>query len=182
MTFKTNRDNNDYIMINAKIDLGMLIFEDKITEKIKNEVGFIYSSLFKYEYDMKCSYISDIAINKNSDLVKFLIEKASVYNFGNEDLIVDYDKVVNALNIAIFEENPIAKSILPLFKNQVSGKKDELVEQYNKEVIEYILENEDFNYYIENINGTYKPEEYIVYENGEFTKKILLTEPKKFKK
>lgn len=123
VTFKINRDNNDYIMINSKINLGLLIVDNKIPEDIKKEAGFIYSSILKYEHETKSDYISDIAISKNTNLVEFLIEKASVYDFNNEDLMVDYDKVVNAFNVAIYEDNPIAKEILPLFKNQVSGKK-----------------------------------------------------------
>lgn len=175
INFKTVKDNEEYIIFNGKKGLEYLIKDDQIKEKIKVVASSIYFDTFKYENENKIPSISEIAIRVDSVIGIFLMENDLIYS---ENLIVSYNKIINAFNIAIFENNPIVKSILPLFKNQISGKKDELIGTYSSEVIEYILNNDDFNYYIERLNRTYQPKEYIVYENGEFTKRILLNDVK----
>ena len=182
LNFKTHIDNKNYLLFDGIITLSCLMADDEIPDNIKNIAGTIFSDIFEYERNNRLEHISDIAIRKDSILGKFLIERASEFKFCNKDLIVSYEKVVNAFNIAIYENNAIAKEILPLFRNKVSGIKEKLQKEYGFEIIEYILNNDDFYYYLEVIEGKYNPQEYFVYENGIISKRILLEDLKILKK
>lgn len=182
LKFKTHIDNKDYLLFDGIITLSCLMADDEIPNNIKNIAGNIFSNIFEYENKNRFEHISDIAIRKDSILGKFLIEKATEFKFCNEDLVVYYEKVVNAFNIAVYENNDIAKEILPLFRNKVSGIKEPLQKEYGFEIIEYILNNDDFYYYLKVTEGEYHPQEYFVYENGTISKKILLEDSKILKK
>ncbi|MBE6153675.1 MAG: hypothetical protein E7166_05580 [Firmicutes bacterium] len=167
--FYSNKENSNYLMI-SRFQIYMLISSD-IPEYALKSIEELLVAVRKYEKENKCSHLDMIAVEKSTPISNFLLYGKPCIK--NDDLYVDYKKVVNALNIAIFEDNPIAKQILPLFKNQVSGEKNILIKQYDAKTINYILENNDFNYYLSKINGTYTPLEYVVYHNNECVKMKL---------
>lgn len=179
INFRTNTDNNDYIIIDAKFDLIALLLSEQdfltvpIPDGLKNEINNMYFSLFEYEKEKKTGYISEISILKNSTLGKFLLSNTDMEEIINEDQVVDYKKVVNAFNIAAFQADAISAEIYPLFCGQIQGNKEELIEQYDEKVLDYILENPSFDIYLEKKNGTYKDVIYTVYEDGEYSQKKL---------
>jgi len=133
----------------------------------------IYSKIFQYEKENNTGYITEIAIFKTTILGRFLLENTDMTHIIDENQEVTYEKVVNAFNIAIFENNMIAEEILPLFQGQVNGTKEELTQIYSEEIVTYILENPSFELYLEKQNGMDARATYVVYENGEYKEKTL---------
>lgn len=169
ITFKTNKDNDNYIVI-TRFELILMTGIQDIPLEIRNEALDVFSKMIKIEHSI--GTIKEIALSKEERLTNFLLS-TNLESIRNEDNIVTYNKVINAFNIATFEKNPISDAILFLFRGQVKGKKEELTKLYGKEVIEYILENDDFEKYLKKVNGEYTPNEYLVYENQKFVKKVL---------
>lgn len=187
VSFKSNKDNDEYIMIDVLTGIGVLLANrDKylVSDDVFNEISDIYFTAFDREVrkELKWNDIGTIALRKDSLLGQYLINNADDVKIQNMDLYISYEKVVNALNIAMFENDcKISNKILPLFKEQISGIKDELETYCSRNVIEYILKNNDFKTYIEKYNGEYKPDEYIVYEEGEIFRKDLVNSKNKLK-
>lgn len=168
--FYSNKENNKYLMI-SKFQMFLFISSD-VPKYMKDEVSKTLAAIQKYEKENHNVHVMEIAVKKTEALANyFLHTKTSIVN---DDLRVNYDKVVNAFNIALFQDDPISKEIYPLFKQQVSGEKQTLIKKYDEKVINYILENNDFKYYLSLINGQYNPSEYVVYENGKCVKKKLV--------
>lgn len=161
---RTNSDNSEYLVI-SRCGVGTLFIEDKVPQEIKKIAKKAYYGIIKFE---KEKYISEVSIKKDSELGNYLLhtEDIKVYN---DDIYVTYEKVVNSFNIAIFESNPISEKILPLFKKQISGTRNKLLENYDVETIDYILSNPNFCTYLDKINGEYEADseqnECVVYEN-----------------
>lgn len=167
--FYTNKENKGYLNFST-FSLYMLSVKNTPKQVLK-EVNKIFSATREYEKKEKCS-IGEMTISKDSVLGRYILESNDSGIFS--DLTISYSEITNSFNISIFEDNPISKDIFPLFKNQVSGDLKSLYKKYDENVINYILNNKDFKYYLELINGTYKPNEYRVYENGKFTKRKLI--------
>ena len=167
--FYTNKENNDYLMI-EKRDL-YLILGMSINEKLYNEVISMIRAIKNYSRNHEYIYIHEIGINKDNIVVKFLLNNTT--KIVNNDLVVDISKITNALCISNYENNPILNELISLIRNQVYGNKEVLLKEYNENVINYILNNDDFNYYIKNLKGNYKSKFYIVYENGECVERKL---------
>lgn len=174
--FYTNKENENYLNF-SNIDLYMLMVRNT-PKSIQNEVSKILSAALKYEKKNKCS-IGEMTISKDSVLGSYVVQLNDKNIFS--DLIVTHKDITNAFNISVFEDNPIQKEIFPLFKNQISGDVKTLSKQYDENVISYIMKNNDFEYYLKVINGTYKPNEYRVYENGDFNNKKLSRNVKELK-
>jgi len=182
ITFRNNKDNNEYLMINALVDGGILIVSDNLPTDVLNEIQKMYFELFTFQKELnqnkliKKTRVDEVAFKRNSLLGQWLMKNYDQKKIIYKDLFIYYEKVVNALNIAIFEDNEIAKKIIPLFKNQVNGDKYDLLKEHDEEVLDYILNCDNF---YEKIEGKEKElEEYIVFENGEY-KKIVLSTGKK---
>jgi len=181
ITYKTNPNNSKYITTNAKFTCTSLFLierdhplEKKMSEELRTEVNQMYSSLFQYEKEKKENvYITDVSILKTSALGKFMIENTDMLQIVNEDELVTYEKVVNAFNVAVFEDSPLAREILPLFQAQISGTVQKLSKAYNEDMLTYIVEHPSFETYLEIHNGTYEETPEIVYENGEYKEKKL---------
>ena len=168
--FYTNKENEDYLNFSTYI-LYMLMVKETTPKKVLKEVSEIHSLARKYEKENKCS-IGEMTISKNSILGRYIVESND--SSISRDSSITHKDITNAFNISIFEGNPISKELFPLFKNQISGNVKTLSKQYNENIINYIMNNNDFEYYLEVINGTYIPYEYRVYENGEFNRKKLI--------
>lgn len=180
ISFKTNIDNDEYLVLNGKIGLSLLFIVESIPQEIKDEAQQMYFDLFEYERENQARYINEISILKKSKLGKYLMHTTDP-EISNNDEVISYNKIVNAFNISVFENDSIASEILPLFKCQVHGTKIELSKKYDETLLNYILEHPDFETYLQKINGTYKPIKYVVYENGKYTKKVLLKSKQKQK-
>ena len=182
--FERNKENSNYLMIGPKTNLGILLIDDDIElpQEVKEEVNCMYFDLFSFEKENKTGYVSEVAFLKDSVLGKYLIENNGKNGIVNLDLEMTYEKVINAFNISVFEDNPIQQKILPLFKGQVMGTKEDLVKEYDEDVIEYILEHTSFEDYLNGNNGVKNNTTYVVFENGEYTKKSLRKENEKVKK
>lgn len=184
MRFKANKDNKEYITID-KIGLTTIaVICEKRNIKLSNEATSIFSKLIQFEVREKIPYVHDIEIRKDSILGQFLINNPFKENIVNDDLIVDYDKVVSAFNIAVFQNNEIARKILPLFQNpnELELENKKLVEKYGKEVIDFILENNDFSHYLIKLDENASPTKYIVYEDDKFSRKSLVEKNKQLLK
>ena len=175
--FRTNIDNDEYITIN-KNDLLLLVVVEENPIEIRNEANAIFSETLGFQKNNRVPYISEIELRKDSLIGKFLLENGMSDKIRNEDLYVYYEDVVNAFNIATFENNSIFHILSRLFKKREEGSTIELSNKYGTEVINYISNNKDFNTYLKKIDGTYQTKEYIVYEDGEFYKKALLSKEK----
>ncbi|MBE6147662.1 MAG: hypothetical protein E7168_04945 [Firmicutes bacterium] len=176
--FKQNANNRDYLVI-SRIDLGILIVSDtyNLPTDLVSEINKMYFEIFTFEKEKKMGYISEMSIPKNSLLGSYLIENQGKDGIINSDLRVKYSKVVNAFNLAVYTNNPIQEEILPLFKGEVSGERDELVEKYGETVIDYILEQPNFLDYVLGINNQDKS--YVVYEDGKYEIKSFGSKVKK---
>lgn len=165
----TCEDNDEYIEIN-KFDIFVLAntIENYDIEKENQQM---LSKVLEYE-KANNKYIDKIAIRKDSLLGKYILNlpKGKVCNFDN---IITFEKVTNALNIAIFEINPIAKKLIVPFMKQACGDKIDLIKEYGDETVNYIISNSNFNMYIQKFNGTYSPKKYYVYENSEIVNRYL---------
>lgn len=174
MFFKSNKDNNEYLVINHYLVTDLFNSKEKlvIPEEVYQEVRDIY------EYDsFNCN------IKKDSLLGQFLISHSNATDIINDDFYISYNKVINALNIALFRDDyKMTNKIMPLFKDQIYGTKEDLQLLYPENVLDYILENDDFSTYLEKENDTYKEQPCVVYENGKFTTKLLNNSRQKVKK
>ena len=112
------------------------------------------------------------AIRKDSILGYYILNLPSdkVYNYDN---IITFEKITNALNIAIFENNPIYIKLIELFRSQVTASKDIIEYKYGLDVLNYIIENNDFKSYLQKVNGTYESTKYLVYETGELIEQVI---------
>ena len=122
-----------------------------IDENLYSEVISIIRATKNYSRNHEYMYINEIGVSKENIVAKFLLNSAT--NIINYDLEVDIFKIENALCILIYEKNPISNEIISLFRNQVCGSNNVLSKEYNGDVINYILCNDDFNYYVKNLKG-----------------------------
>lgn len=165
--FYTNKENNNYIMVN-KQDLYLLDAKGNIY----NEIISIIMAIKSYSRNHGYMFVGDIALKNDNIVAQYLLNETT--KIINDDLDINIYKIANALSIAFFENNPIYSELLYLFKNRVCGTRDGLIQKYNEEAIDYILKNNDFKYHVEISNGTYTPKFYIVYEKGECIEKKLI--------
>ena len=96
-------------------------------------------------------------------------------------MLITYEKVINAFNIAAFEGNDMTDKILVLFREQACGSKKDLMKKYDENVLDYILEHDSF-YGLARTETKINPQEYLVYEDGKCIKRTLSTEKKVLKK
>lgn len=176
ITFKSNKDNNEYLMIDARYSMLTLGQSQKLTGEVLDEANKIFSKLYKFEKENNHIIISEVAIRKDSAIGQYLLKHSNQDDIINEDLFIYYENIVNALNIAIYESCAIAERIIPLFRRKVHGSKEELLKEYDEVVLDYILTHDDFHEWIEPQEKD--PTEYIVFEDGEYSKKTLLTNNK----
>ncbi len=178
LKFNRNFYDDNYLMIDVKSDLCSFVTDENLNIPcdVKKEAMFIYSDWFSYEenlmYEKEKIINHKIAIRCDSNLGGYLLSNFDNVNIINDDLNVSYEKVVSALDIAIFEDKcKLVNKIMPLFKGRVSGFKGELIGKYDEAVLDYILNNPDYKMYLEKMD--YECKEFIVYEDGFYSKKTL---------
>ena len=177
VTFRTNIDNNEYINIDS-FDLIQIIISKEIPNNIREYANDIDVGLLHFERANKLEYVSEIVLKKDSLLGKYLLDNQNVDYIRNDDLYIYSEDIINSVSIALFEENEMFDALNKVFRKMKEGTTLDLSKKYGSEVINYISNNKDIKVYIEKLKGTYKPKEYIVYEDGEFSKKILLSKEK----
>lgn len=189
MKFRTNKDNKNYIMVNIEKvnELLSIVVSNKldIPENIREEAMQIIriSSAHNMNQLNNPNSIKEVALKKSSSIGQFLLMNTDFENIINEDDYIYYKDVVHALNIAMFEDNcKLSNRISRLFREQTSGTKQDLYEQYGVEIIDYIKENNDFNTYLLKFNGIYEPRNYFVYEDNNIVEKKLFEKEKTFTK
>lgn len=177
--FSDNKDNSEYLMINRSLGIGILLVSEITPIAVYNELSQMYFNSHQFESKlpenkvMKNTRADNIAFRKDSLLGIWLLENYDQEKIIYENQFVYYEKVVNALNIALYENNDIADKIMPLFQTRLTGSKKELIKQYEEEVIDYILTHDNFYEWIN--KDERESVEYIVFENGEYSKKKLST-------
>lgn len=174
--YKSVDENQDYILIKILYNLDYLLtYNDKVESKAYEELQSIYFGIFQFERNAGVIYKHEpIALKKDSELGKYILSHPEI--FIDDDKEVTYDKVVSAYNVATFEDNAkMANKILPLFQRRISGNRDQLSEICNLNVLDFILKNGNFKEYLDKLDGKVVVEnkEYIVYEDDEYSRKIL---------
>lgn len=181
--FRIDKDTPDYITMDRNGLLYLSLKKYIIPNNVYQEVSDMIEDLVSFEYSAKkeleqidSSYLTSFKIRKESALGQYLIENAGKNEIINESEFIHYSDVVSALNIALFnEEDKTSNKIFPLFKEQISGSKKELLKKFPEWVLNYILENNDFDAYLAKRNQE-KPiptKSFVVYEEGEWTIKNL---------
>lgn len=183
MHYRSVEENKDYMLVDVKFGIAYMTGKDDIEKDVYSELQSIYFKLFQFEKENNIGYNKEsIAIRKDSLVGQYILSHSELWI--NDDEQVTYDKVVNAYNVATFEDNTkMANKILPLFKGRVSGSRDELGDVCSLFVLDYILSNGDFKEYLKKKDGTVENQEkhYIVYEDGEYSRRILDSEKGKAK-
>lgn len=173
---KTCPDNSDFLELH-EYDVMYLPLNGSKEIEIERS---IFMSKIRESKDRP--YINKkYAIRKDSILGNYILSLPSdkVYNY---DDIITFEKITNALNIAIFENNPIYIKLIELFRSQVTASRDIIEYKYGLDVLNYIIENNDFKSYLQKVNGTYEPTKYLVYENGELIEQVISVLEKQIKK
>lgn len=175
VSYKVNVDNEDYIDISgAKLSLGSLVVSERVPKVVREEASIVYSELFFFEKKNNLGYVKNISIRKDSILGEYII--------NNPKLYIKFDDVVNAYNIAVYEGNLIANELLPLFRENVSGYKEELINKYNEIIVDYIVNNFDFKKLVDKQKKDYKEQKMVVFENDHYEYKVLTSEEKRVRK
>lgn len=154
--FETFEGDSNYIEISYSNLLMITTLEERKNIDIAQEAYKISWDLNDYARKNNLGYISAVAIRKDSTLGQFLLNHPNRDKYMNRDSLITYNDIVNALNIAMFEDNEIVSKILPLFKNREHDFIDELAKTYSQDVLDYIVNNKDFGDYLSKIDD---PEE-----------------------
>lgn len=181
--FRIDKETPDYITM-EKFGLFCLSIEfRKFPNDVQEEIADMSSSLVPFEHYAKealikinSEYISEFKIRKESALGQYLIE-----NNGRNEIVdytnyISFETIKNAMEIAIFNDDAkMSSKIIPLFQKQRFGTKEELLKEFprDEEVLNYILENNDFEKHLAKINHEEEPTQedksFVVYEDGEWS-------------
>ena len=181
ISFKSNPDNQEYIILDKYNDLGVLMFANDVPPEVKQEASEIMTKIREYHKNNYSGCLNNIVIRKDSYVGIYLSSHSDQKKIINEDLLITYIKVINAFNVAAFEGNKILDKILVLFREQASGSKESLMKKYDEDVLDYILEHDSF-YGLARTEEKINAKEYLVYEDGKCTKRTLSTGNKVLKK
>jgi len=177
--FKSSKDNDEYLMVDGRYTMMLLGQNQNLTDDEIEEADKIYFGLYEFEKLNNNTHVSEIAIRKDSAIGQYLLNNSDS-EIINEDLYIFQEDVKNALLISLYEHDTIYEKIIDLFRAQVGGYKAVLLEQYDESVLDYILTHRDFESWIN--KEEIKPKEYVVFENGEFSRRVLSTGKKVLEK
>lgn len=186
ITYKEIKENKDYILVGVRFDLLLLaaeLEELKIHFEIEKIIFDMHHKLYEFERQEK-KYIDYVAIRKDSLIGNYLITHTDGNHVINESRYIDFKKVTDAFNIATLEDNDkMVDLLLPLFKNRENGTFEELEKRYSEELLNYILEHDSLKEYLNEMDGieSSREKEYIIFENGEYSKRVLKNKTKKLK-
>lgn len=110
--------------------------------------------------------ITKLAVRKDSIIGKYLLSCQDEQRVLNASKYIDYDKIVNAFNIAIFSSDlETSKLIYPLFINKEEGTYKTLSDKYDLTTLNYILDNPSFKTYLKRDDSTSETKYRVVYED-----------------
>ena len=180
MIFHEIKENPNYILVEVKHELLTLILrlnEKGIDLKVLKEMRFIHEKLFEFEEQVGY-YLDYAAIRKDSIVGEYLINHIDGRDIINESLLISLKKITKALRVTLLEKNQEMFYLLfPLFKNIECGIYDDLKKYYSEDALNYILEHDSFQEYLQNNNG--KNKQYVVYEDGKYFKNLSNNKVKK---
>ncbi len=185
--YRIDKETPEYLTMNRIDLLSLCLHKAEIitfSKELWQEIIIMVNTMYEFEKIAIESHLIDETINtfkirNESILGKYLIENTDYVEIINENTYINYEDVVAALNIALFDgEDKTSNKIFPLFKEQIFGSKEQLLEKYPEWVLDYILENNDFEKYLAKVNHEELPSEteikdYIVFEDGVWAIKNL---------
>lgn len=164
--FKEIKENPDYILARVAGDEGLF---NLVLKKVDDDVVvFIHDIFYKMSKVVPEDeiYFSKIAIRKESYLGEYLMTHEDGKTIQNTSLYIDYDKIVNAFSIATYGKNEqMAMQLYPLIIKKINGLYDDLKEHYPEDVLNYILEHDSFQEYLQKLDSK-EGRQYFVYEEG----------------
>lgn len=166
--YRFNENDDSYMKVDYE-GLSIFMLDLDVPRDVYVEVSDIYLSVFKFMQNCKNkeSLGREITIRADSALAKWLISNTDGKNIINIDEYISYDKIVNALLVATYQDNEkMANKLIPLFKERKSGTRDELGEYCSLQVIDYILKNSNFDRYLDSLGGNSKVDNECLYQNG----------------
>lgn len=171
--YSINKENSDYIMINNPLDVSTILVNEDVDKKTKK---ILVPFFFEISYCSRVEgiIIDSVAVSKDSDIGRLITSREDL--FVKKDEKITYEMVVNAFLIAEYSnEAKMCNKIGPYFRNSERlGNKKDITNERNEKIIDYILENDDFEKFFDQVNGKRaKPHIYGVYENGEYIKRAL---------
>ena len=183
MHYRSVEENKDYILVDVKFDIARMTMNEDIEKEVYSELQSIYFKLFSYECNNRIGYIKEpIALRKDSIVGRYILSHQEICL--DDDTDITYKKIVDAYNVATYSKNlKMANKILPLFMGRISGTRDELGDICNLTVLDYILDNGNFDDYLKKLDGKVENivKEYYVYEDGEYSRRVLAPEIEKVK-
>lgn len=173
--YRRLKEDDGYIVLGTREDLFALMTDRKIMEnrQVEDMVKTMYYSLYLFEQESKLGYVNlEFLIRKESFLGMYMLNNPDT--FIDEDNYISYDKVVGAYLISSYQEQAkMNNKIFRLLKDRKSGTKEELLKEHSEYVLDYILENPNYELYLRNLDekiiSTNK--QYIVYECGFYSVK-----------
>jgi len=144
------------------------------SREIREEIELMIAKLAYFQVENQTLPIKEFLIKIESPTAKFLIDTPS----RRVDAYITYENVVAAyLNAITTADNKMANKIEPLLKKRVFGFTNEIQDEYEYGVLEYIKENGNLQSFLEGkrqikrVKNIYPIEdsecdEYIVYEDG----------------
>lgn len=172
-SYAYNKENNNYIMIRLKEDLKELLQNGEINNSDQIFLFNHYNEIFEQSY-INDGYKDEIAIPINSELGTFITSRKDLFYCRDEEELT-YKKIGISYLVATLEEKPkLANKIRVFLKDHVTGIRSELINDQNKDVIDYIIEKGNCDIFDEEKTKDINPKVYGVYENGEYIKKYLV--------
>lgn len=173
--YRRLKEDDGYIVLGTREDLFALMTDRKIMEnrQVEDMVKTMYYSLYLFEQESKLGYVNlEFLIRKESFLGMYMLNNPDT--FIDDDNYISYDKVVGAYLISSYQEQAkMNNKIFRLLKDRKSGTKEELLKEHSEYVLDYILENPNYELYLRNLDekiiSTNK--QYIVYECGFYSVK-----------
>ena len=171
--YKKLVDDDDFIVLGNRKQFVEIIRDQRLLDDIRVEdmTKSMYYGLYLFEQERNLVHTDlDILIRQDSPLGEFILSNSDM--FIDYDNYISYDKVVGAYLVSAYDEQAkMNNKIFRLLKERKSGTKQELMEEHSEHVLDYILENSNYELHLKKIDGKTKREnkKYIVYEDGYYS-------------
>lgn len=171
--YRSLKEDESYIVLGHKEDFFEMISDKRLLEntQVEDMVKTMYYSLYLFGTESKQGYINlEFVIRKDSVLGMFMLNNPDI--FIDDDSYISYDKVVGAYLISAYQEQAkVNNKIFRLLKDRQTGTKQELMEYHSEYVLDYILDNPDYNLFLQNQDGKIirTTKKYLVYEDDNYS-------------
>lgn len=156
LNYSVSKENDQYLMLKGGFFFDYLMIDEDVIldDDMCGELYHLFHAIEVYERKNRRTFSDEVAILRNSRLGQYLETYTDGENIINEDCYVSHSKVVGAYDIATDKENfKMSNRILPLFKARVEGTKQELMEIYSEEVLDYILSHSNYEKYLDSLSN-----------------------------